>query len=56
MTLAAIAVAAGAERRVVREYFSTLVVQNSPYEEWLVCDLAQAGGSVDQPVIFFQGG
>lgn len=62
MVCAVVAVSADAEWRIVRERFSTLVPQSSPYGEWFECDLAEDGvGALHtpargRPVIFFQGG
>jgi adenosylhomocysteine nucleosidase len=49
-TYAAVAISAGAEWRVVRDFYPDVEVQQSPYGEWFRCQPA------GRPVVFFHGG
>jgi adenosylhomocysteine nucleosidase len=50
MTYAAIAISAGAEWRVVRDYYPGVEINTSPYGEWFAAVLSGL------PVVFVQGG
>jgi adenosylhomocysteine nucleosidase len=50
MTFAAVAISAGAEWRVVRNFYREINISSSPYGEWFEVEIS------GRPVVFVQGG